>query len=656
MADDEERIKAEKLAAAKKKVAQMQKKKKKASKTSTAGLETPKEAEASTEATTEATTEAEPIEEAAATAETPSQVETPAAAEQPEESQSPQEQPEADAPAESPIEPMPPAPTSPGSDAEPLPIRLDTPRANHGRQPSLSIQSKMRSSSFRKTSVSQGSVSPSPPATLKSPAGSLPPLTGDGESVHEVFRKQSTKIEELEKENKRLEKDLSDATSRWRKTEEQVEDLREACVDGAELREKLKKAEEQVASIDALNEEILSLQRQNSQLQTRQHRNASATSESPPADLARQLESKSATIEAMELEISNLRAQVTSQTSSNDEHETKVAALEEKVSKAQTDLDKSHSELEHTKQALTRATEKAAKEGVDKTSTDTLIRNLQREIEEHKTEKAESEKKTEALDKKLQAMANLHKETEARHQTRQRESEKSEKEIAVMRKKLASIENENLRLREERDRVRTRETSGGADDEALDELEDEERQRLERRIRELEGEVFDLRRGVWQEKRHELSEHYPEDGPSVGAGDAANAFDDVDLVGGRPDHARRRSMGQQQHSSFSTVLSSGFAAFTGAGGNCARASSSNPSHPPGTRGSLELVSEENLDDEFDEDAFARAQAEEEARKRVEWMRNIKSKLRDWNGWRLDLVDSRAGAEGAGVGMGEIFEV
>jgi hypothetical protein len=41
---------------------------------------------------------------------------------------------------------MPPAPTSPGSDAEPLPIRLDTPRANHGRQPSLSIQSKMRSS------------------------------------------------------------------------------------------------------------------------------------------------------------------------------------------------------------------------------------------------------------------------------------------------------------------------------------------------------------------------------------------------------------------------------------------------------------------------------------------------------------------------------
>lgn len=278
MADDEERIKAEKLAAAKKKVshpherlvqrlsnpvvlqvAQMQKKKKKASKTSTAGLEAPKEADTSTEA--------EPTDVPAAT-ETPSQTDTPAeepkshdepaaesapaAAAQSDELQQSQEKTETDAPVESPVEPMPPAPTSPGSDAEPLPTRLDTPRANHGRQPSLSIQSKMRSSSFRKTSVSHGSVSPSPSATLKSPGASLPPLTGDGESVHEVFRKQSTKIEELEKENRRLEKDLSDATSRWRKTEEQVEDLREASADGAELRERLKKAEEQVAGIEAL--------------------------------------------------------------------------------------------------------------------------------------------------------------------------------------------------------------------------------------------------------------------------------------------------------------------------------------------------------------------------------------------------------------------
>jgi hypothetical protein len=354
----------------------------------------------------------------------------------------------------------------------------------------------------------------------------------------------------------------------------------------------------------------------------------------------------------MELEISNLRAQVTSQSSSNEAHESQLAALEEKVSNGQAALERSQRELADTKQALTRASEKAVKEGVDKTSTETLIKTLQREIEDLKNEKTEADRKIETLDKKLQAMGNLHKESESRHQARLRESEKIEKETAVMRKKLASIENENLRLREERDRIRKREAGGGADDEALDELEDEERQRLERRIRELEGENFDLRRGVWQEKRQELAgQQYPEEG-AESAGDAgANAFDDVDLVGGRPDHARRRSMATQQHSSFSTVLSSGFAAFTG--GNRSRAGSSNP---PATRGSLELLSEENLEDEFDEAEFARAQAEEEARKRVEWVRDIKRKLRDWEKWRLDLVDSRAGAEGAGVGMGEIFEV
>ena len=152
--------------------------------------------------------------------------------------------------AESPVEPMPPAPTPPDPEVQPQAARPDASRAGHGRQPSLSIQSKMRSSSFRNTSVSQGLVSPS--TVLKSPQQSLPPLTGDGESVHEVFRKQSTRIEELERENKRLEKDFSDAITRWRKTEDQLEDLREASVDGAELREKLKLAEEKVASIELL--------------------------------------------------------------------------------------------------------------------------------------------------------------------------------------------------------------------------------------------------------------------------------------------------------------------------------------------------------------------------------------------------------------------
>lgn len=98
--------------------------------------------------------------------------------------------------------------------------------------------------------MSQGSVSPSPSTTLKSP--SLPPLTGDGDEVHEVYKKQSTKIEELEKDKKRMEKELDEATARWRKTEDQLEDLREASVDVSELRDKLQKAEEKATGIDSL--------------------------------------------------------------------------------------------------------------------------------------------------------------------------------------------------------------------------------------------------------------------------------------------------------------------------------------------------------------------------------------------------------------------
>lgn len=389
----------------------------------------------------------------------------------------------------------------------------------------------------------------------------------------------------------------------------------------------------------------------------------------------------------MELEISNLRAQISEKSA----HEAQIAALEDKLSRSETSLEKAQDELTDSKNALTRASEKAVKEGVDKTSTETLIKSLQREVEELKSEKTEAEKKIDTLEKKLTAIGNLHKESEARHQTRLRESEKAEKEAAALRKKLASTENENLRLKEEQEFLRKRqagtnrgEGEGGADDEALDELEDEERSRLQRRVRELEGEVFDLRRGVWQEKRQELQpgpDAYSPDASGydynntnydAAASASANTFDDVDLVGGSPEHSRRRSMAQkqhqhqnhqQQHSSFSTVLSSGIAAFTGSNSPFYSQSPSNSqshqgstSHPPAARGSLELLSEENLEDEFDEAEFARAQAEEEARKRVEWVREIKKQLKDWKGWRLDLVDSRAGAEGAGVGMGEIFEI
>ncbi len=82
------------------------------------------------------------------------------------------------------------------------------------RQPSLSLQSKMRSSSFRQSSG--GPLSPS--------YGFSP----EGDTAPDIHRKQAARIEELEKENKRLAKDANEGERRLKKAEEELEDLREA--------------------------------------------------------------------------------------------------------------------------------------------------------------------------------------------------------------------------------------------------------------------------------------------------------------------------------------------------------------------------------------------------------------------------------------------
>lgn len=77
---------------------------------------------------------------------------------------------------------------------------------------SLAQQSKMRSSSFRKGS---GPLSPG----LSSP---------DGTTAPEIYRKNVARIEELEKENERLGKEVQDSERRRKKAEEELEELREA--------------------------------------------------------------------------------------------------------------------------------------------------------------------------------------------------------------------------------------------------------------------------------------------------------------------------------------------------------------------------------------------------------------------------------------------
>ena len=86
---------------------------------------------------------------------------------------------------------------------------------------------------------------------------------------------------------------------------------------------------------------------------------------------------------------------------------------------------------------------------------------------------------------------------------------------------------------------------------------------------------------------------------------------------------------------FGDFLSSGFNAITG-----------------GNSGADDALLEDDEDIDFDEDAFRLAQ-EEEAKKRIERVREVKRSLKNWEGWRLDLVENR---RVGGEGVGDLFEI
>ena len=130
---------------------------------------------------------------------------------------------------------------------EQLKAGSETPsRPNHGRQPSLSIQSKMRSTSFRQAS---GGMPVSPSGGGSS---GLAPLTPDGNAMSEIYRKQATRLDELEKENKRLTKDLEASENRWRKAEEELEELRSGNAQIAELKSRAETAQAKSEEINKL--------------------------------------------------------------------------------------------------------------------------------------------------------------------------------------------------------------------------------------------------------------------------------------------------------------------------------------------------------------------------------------------------------------------
>jgi hypothetical protein len=528
------------------------------------------------------------------------------------------------------------------SEEDDFPSNADsvTPRTSRhpGRQASISLQSKLRSTSFRDTAP--GPASPS--------VGTL------------------QRVEELERENRRLADEVSSHESRWRRTEEELEELRAEQATGAN---------KQVSSLKAEIEQLKRTQRSDTSSKA-PRRDSSGTAlntdDSSMVSLTKEVEAKDATIADMQLEISRLRSQLSSQNSDCATHGSQITSLQATLDSTETKLRTLEAELSDTKSSLSRASEKAVVDGTERTSRDTRIRELERQLASTTSSNDDTRRRAETLDTKIEALNKLHREAESRAATKLASSEALAREIPTLRARLASLEAENARLREKH----KRHVSGGGADEGLDELEDEERKKLERRIRELEGQVFDLQRGVWRDKRTALQPELAGARTSQdGAGPTAallgqeEGFDEVDLSGaggsrrtssffggggGGPRHATASPASQQaKHSNFSQYISSGLNAFIAPQQGGAGAAA-----PSTTRPRNDSLLEDFDDDAFDEEAFARAQREEEMKKMVAHVREVKRGLSRWKGWRLDLVESRRaeGGGGVGVGLGEIFEV
>ncbi|KAK8049966.1 myosin heavy chain [Apiospora phragmitis] len=462
---------------------------------------------------------------------------------------------------------------------------------------SPSVQSKMRSASFK----TGGPLSPG-----------FPFSTPDGEvaSAADIYRKQA-----------------ADAEKRWQKAEGELDDLREAGDD------EKKAGAGADGEVEKLQAEIASLQRQNDQLQSAAARRGhgsspSVSASSPPAaELQAQLASKASTIENMELELSRLRAQAARQEASGGTDKDQIVALEEKLARAEQAASKATRELVDLKRNLERTTEKAVREGSSRTSAETRVKTLEQENSTLNESLTELQKKHDALDKKVQALGNLHKENDSRTQSLRREKEAAEKEAAELKSKVERLETENTKLRK-KDAA-----EGGGDDDGIDELENEERQRLEKKIRDLEAEIYDLRRGIWHQRRRDM-----EAGVEGGEASPGGDFTNIDLSGPlSPTSAARKASGRG--TGLGDLFTSGLNALTGAS-------------PAAEKGADDEGLLEDDDLEFDEDAFRRAH-EEDAKKRLERIKEIKRGLTNWEGWRLDLVDTR---RGGGYGVGEVFEI
>jgi len=379
------------------------------------------------------------------------------------------------------------------------------------------------------------------------------------------------------------------------------------------------------------NAEVTSLQRQLTQAQAAVEKSRHRSNTSPSHELTEQLAQKTSTIESLELELSNLKNQYHISQSTNDANKSTIADLETRLKSAGAATEIANQEIQTLKDSLAKPAEEAKDkpEDEDPALLQQRIALLESDLRTAQTSATEAVTRATSLEQKAEALTKLHKDATTTATTR-------EKELAALKSRLDDSE-------------RTKSSKPGDAEESPSDLEEEEREKLHARVRELEAENFNLRRGVWREKRQALQPTI-EDDPS---GATSPAYEDIDLNGPNPyGGGSAAGASNQRGSTFQDVLQSGISAFTGRD----RRERVDPSASDKTRGrgmSLGLLSE----DGFDEDAFRLAQ-EEEGKRRIERVKEVKRGLENWRGWRVDLVDMRQGGLGgnSNTWTGPVFDV
>jgi myosin heavy subunit len=332
-----------------------------------------------------------------------------------------------------------------------------------------------------------------------------------------------------------------------------------------------------------------------------------------------------------------LNKQLSEETSKNNELQSKISNLEISLQKAEQDASSTKTELSDLKANLDKASEQADKEGSDRDTAQTRVAQLEAELGAANRKASDSLSRAELLEKKIETLTQIHRDNDARNQTRAQEHKKVEREAAELRTRIAGLGNENARLREAEQRRRKADL-GNIEDSSVQELLDEERDKLLAQLRSLEEENFELRRDVWRDRRTAMQPSIDNSDPSQPYSNSG--FDDIDLSNPATSLLSRNNP-PARHSSFQDVIQSGISAFTG--------QTSHRRSDAASKGKPRQESLGSLDEfEIDEDAFRLAQ-EEEGKKRLERVREVKRGLPAFKGWRADIVDIR-------VGMGGVFDI